>query len=254
MCNRNKKIRMNDTSIADFDAVSLYQSAMVRINEELGGYLKGKPKVLKDNELNMSFLNSIDSYFIEIEVLENNVDRDFPLLSTYEGVSRNFTNEIQNTLFYIDKIALEDVIKFHKIKFRITRGYYFNEGRNNRIGVVMRNIFNARLEMKKKTNPAQIIYKLLMNSAYGKTILKPIKEDSRIMSGKTPEITTAKVLKYVRINYNHIKEVIKITDYLYDIKMIKPIIEHFNRVHIGVEILSMSKRIMNEVMCCLVNA
>ena len=27
-----------------------------------------------------------------------------------------------------------------------------------------------------------------------------------------------------------------------------PILEHFNRVHIGIEILSMSKRIMNEVL------
>ena len=35
----------------------------------------------------------------------------------------------------------------------------------------------------------------------------------------------------------------------YRIKTTKPINKHFNRVHIGIQVLSMSKRIMNEVMC-----
>ena len=35
----------------------------------------------------------------------------------------------------------------------------------------------------------------------------------------------------------------------YKIKMEKGINEHFNNCHCGVEVLAMSKRIMNEVMC-----
>ena len=54
--------------------------------------------------------------------------------------------------------------------------------------------------------------------------------------------------KYVSFNYNSIQSAQKVGDKYY-IKKIKPILDHFNYVQCGVEILSMSKRIMNEVMC-----
>ena len=38
--------------------------------------------------------------------------------------------------------------------------------------------------------------------------------------------------------------------YDYYVKLVRSIHDHFNLVHVGVEILSTSKRIMNEVMCC----
>jgi hypothetical protein len=36
---------------------------------------------------------------------------------------------------------------------------------------------------------------------------------------------------------------------IYEVKTINPINNHFNNASCGVEVLSMSKRIMNEVMC-----
>jgi hypothetical protein len=248
MCNSNNKIRLDNCKIADFDAVSLYPSAMERLSNELGGILIGKPKILQSNQLHMNFLNSINGYFIEIEILKIGIKRDFPLLSI-KGTSRNFTNEIVGKKFYIDKISLEDCIKFHKIEFKILRGYYYDEGRDPKIGEVIRHIFNARLEMKKIKNPAQLIYKLLMNSAYGKTIQKPIKIDSIVITGIDEKEAYKKLIKYIKINYNFIKKITKISDNIYQVKKHKSILEHFNRAHIGVEILSASKRIMNEVMC-----
>ena len=35
-------------------------------------------------------------------------------------------------------------------------------------------LYNLRLKLKQDTNPAQIVIKLLMNSMYGKTIIKPV--------------------------------------------------------------------------------
>ena len=35
-------------------------------------------------------------------------------------------------------------------------------------------LFNERLRLKSEGNPLQNVFKLLMNSSYGKTILKPI--------------------------------------------------------------------------------
>jgi hypothetical protein len=80
-----------------------------------------------------------------------------------------------------------------------------------------------------------------MNSCYGKCLLKPIDTEYKYISnGKYKEFLSA--------NYNWVKE----ADYCKEnktwrVKLIKAINEHFNLVHCGVEVLSMSKRIMNEV-------
>jgi len=53
---------------------------------------------------------------------------------------------------------------------------------------------------------------------------------------------------YIEKNYQNCKEYEKINDSHYILKTHKSILEHFSRPHCGVEILSMSKRIMHEVM------
>ena len=55
--------------------------------------------------------------------------------------------------------------------------------------------------------------------------------------------------KYVSYNYNYIDSVLEVND-RYFIKTVKSVMSHFNYVHCGVEILSMSKRIMNKVFNC----
>jgi hypothetical protein len=81
-----------------------------------------------------------------------------------------------------------------------------------------------------------------MNSAYGKTCLKPIDSNIQIIKDKDFD-------KFMNNNYNYLiyatpmpgtKKII--------VKCIETINMHFNRCHIGCEILSMSKVIMNEVM------
>jgi len=254
MCNQNKKYQLDDCKLADFDAVSLYPSAMDRLEKELGGFLKGCPKVLKDNQLNMNYLNTTDGYFIEINVLKVNKHREFPLMSKVENCKRNFRNDMEGENLFVDKITLEDLINFHKMEFKIIRGYYYNEGRNPIIGEKIRNIFNERLKMKKEKNPIQMIYKLLMNSGYGKTILKPIIEETKCFCPKKNKKTgllesaEEQAMKFIKLNYNYIKDIKKINENCWIIHTHKSINEHYSRPHIGVEILSMSKRIMNEVM------
>ena len=90
-----------------------------------------------------------------------------------DGV-RQFTNDMEGRIMFVDRISLEDYIKFHNITFDVIQGYYFNEGRNNTIGNIIEGLFNERLKKKEEKNPIQAVYKLIMNSAYGKTLLRPI--------------------------------------------------------------------------------
>jgi hypothetical protein len=248
MSNQNKMYKLNER-LSDFDGVSLYPSAIERLEKDLGGFLKGKPKMIEKKDLNMEFLNKQDGYFIQIRIKNIPKARDFPLQSYKDPVTgvRNFTNDLTGKDNYIDKIALEDFMEFQGLTekdFTIINGYYFNEGRNNKCGALIRHLFNRRLGYKKNKNPIEKLYKLIMNSCYGKNILKEQNKNKVYVQSKE------NFEKYLLKNYNHIVKATKLSGCeIYKIETRKAIDDHYNSVHIGAEILSMSKRIMNEVMC-----
>lgn len=245
---KNKKYRTEYGKVADYDAVSLYPSAMSRLK----GYLKGKPIVIESDKLN-KIVNSdniknwitADGYYIKCRVNKIGKKRDFPLLSYIndDGI-RIFSDDIIGREVYIDNIVLEDAIKFQNVEVTILQGYYFNSGFNDKVGKTIQGLFNARLKAKSDKNEGlQNTIKLLMNSSYGKTALKEINEDIEY-------INNTNFNDYIYKNYNFVKDITPQENGRgYRIKKIKPINNHFNRVHIGIQVLSMSKRIMNEVMC-----
>ncbi len=244
---RQNKKQFIKGKIQDFDAVSLYPSAMIR----LGGLLCGSPKVLENKTY--EFLEKCDGYFIQIKITKVNQEKNksFPLMSRVEeNGSRLWTNDMENHNMYVDKITLEDLINFQGIEFEIIDGYYFDEGRNYHMKETTEHLFNERLKQKKNKNKIEKIYKLIMNSCYGKNLLKPIETESKYVVGKE-NLNQQLIRNYNNHKetkeYNYGDETNKYTTYKMDI--IKPINEHFNYCHAGVEILSMSKRIMNEVMC-----
>jgi hypothetical protein len=236
MTRRNEKHSLNHV-INDFDAVSLYPSAMARI-----GFLKGKPKVLKQDQLNMEFLNTVDGYFVEIDSIVCNKHLDFPLQSNVVNGIRRFTNEFQGSI-YVDKVSLEDFINYQEATFRIIRGYYYDDGRNDKIQETIKYCFSERLKQKAMKNPIEVVYKLLMNASYGKTIQKPIKSVQKFTNSAKQHTN------FLMHNFNYIKDYSAVAKDKYVYNVQKSIEIHFSRPQIGVEILSMSKRIMNEVMC-----
>ena len=89
-----------------------------------------------------------------------------------------------NEIVFIDKTGLEDAINFQNITFEIIDGYYFDEGHNENINKIIKHLYSKRIELKKMKNPAQIVIKELMNSMYGKTILKPIETETIVKTIK----------------------------------------------------------------------
>ena len=240
MCCNNEKHILENVKINDFDAVSLYPSAMNRMK----GFLKGLPKVLTNLDYNV--VKNYDGYFIQIKIKKIGIKRKFALSSyidTDKGV-RNFTNDIIDKVIYIDKTGLEDLIKFQDIDFEILKGYYFNEGFNNKINEVIRYVFDKRVQLKKEKNVGQLIYKLIMNSGYGKAIQKSHDTETKLFD-KRKDFDV-----YLSRNYNKIKSWVDYDDgKKFKVTIGSTMTDHFNRCHVGVEILSMSKRIMNEVIC-----
>jgi hypothetical protein len=237
---------MTEDKVVDFDAVSLYPSAMNRLY-----VLEGIPYVLSSEMLSVDYLKKhlfdddqveplserfISCFFIEIEITEIEIKRHFPLINTGEG----YHNEL--THMYVDHITFED-LSLQKIECRVIRGYYYKDRRDLSIRNVVEGLFNLRLKYKNEGNPTQEIIKLLLNSIYGKTILKPIETNVKLIDKKLSD-------KYIYRNYNSIDKYEEVFNSKFvKIDEIKNINKHYNLVHLGCNILSMSKRIMNEVMC-----
>jgi hypothetical protein len=163
------------------------------------------------------------------------------IFKNIEG-TKTFLN-LPEKSFFVDKRGLEDLIEFCDIDYEFVRGYYFDEGFNPRLSEFITKLFNLRKQYKKAGNPLQNTIKLLLNSIYGKSILKPIET-------KTCVVKKDKFEDWLLLNYNFVVEINESPDckHVYA-KMIKPINKHFNVPQFGVGVLSWSKHIMNEVMC-----
>ena len=234
----NRKWHVN-LILSDFDAVSLYPSAMSRLYT-----VEGAPKVIQSDQLNLNFLSKQSAYVVDIKVTKVNKHYAFPLLvQKIDGLNVNNDHITDPITITIDNIGLEDLIEYQQIEFEFIRGYYWDGKKDYRIQKVIKHIFNKRLEYKALNNPLQELYKLIMNSCYGKTIQKPVKYEHKY-------IKESDLSKYWYKNYYKIIECSKLANSnIYDVKIIKQINDQFNFTLLGVQVLSMSKRIMNEVMC-----
>ena len=227
--------------IQDFDAVSLYPSAM----KAMPGIPKGIPKILtKEQCANKSFLD-YDAYYLEINITriesKNKRPYRFPLVFKMKDGIKTYCNEPVDH-FYIDKRGLEDLLEFYDMDYEVIRGYYFNEGFNPKINEFIQKLFDLRAKYKKEKNPLQQTIKLLLNSIYGKSILKPVKTEKKVIDPNRFE-------DYVIRNYNFIQEITVTSGKNVYAKEIKPINKHFNCPQFGISVLSWSKHIMNCVMC-----
>ena len=91
-----------------------------------------------------------------------------------------------------------------------------------------------------------------MNTCYGKCIEKPHMKKIqyvRDITVKNKRNSYNQYTRYVEKHYEEIVEDINLGNGIHKISRLKPINAHFNNSLLGIQILSMSKRIMNEVMC-----
>ena len=236
----NEKSFIENRKLADLDANGLYLSAMNEIGK-IGGFLKGKPYKIPTSHLGK--WKSYDGVFLEVFVTEVGQRFPFPLYAFRDGLL-DWSNELVGKSIYVNKIQLEDMIEFHKIKFKIIRGIGYNKGRNDKVLQYTDELHNKRKEYKKVKNPIQKTYKVIGNGLYGKTIERPHHTDMLLFNNKKD------FEKKIQANYYRVKGGVKNEEFdYYSLELVKEINSHYNLVHIGSEILSMSKRIMNRVMC-----
>ena len=280
----------------DFDAVSLYPSAMKRLY-----VVKGTPKVLTKSQLNVDYLlhhtaseqeqvseiKPLSAYCVHIRITKVGINRHFPLIVKKDPITKTNRNVNECCDMYVDNIMLEDLIKYQGIECDVLNGICWTGEKDFTMQQVIQKLHELRCEYKVTKNPMQEIVKLIMNSAYGKTIQKPIKSTTvykKVQTykrytrqiGKNGKETTKSVARfqehkdkikvddkgkeyiylqttpaqsYIEKNHAKIKEAFDINTNLVGITVNQQIDDFYTPTLIGVQILSMSKRIMNEVMC-----
>tara|TARA_R110000765_G_scaffold394611_2_gene488151 strand:+ start:58 stop:2304 length:2247 start_codon:yes stop_codon:yes gene_type:complete len=241
--------------IADYDGVSLYPSSEFRICNEMG-LPKGEAKRFLPDEFN----NWENKHYSIMTVKINKVNKiqQMPFLAYKDDNDiLQYSNEPPTKEIVIDSITLQDYIKFHKIEYEILDGVFWDNGGNKKLGEIIGGLFKERLKCKanKKLALSNVI-KLMLNSSYGKTIMKKSKTEFKIVklqSSKKDEegnwtTTDNNDLwnSYVYNNFNTLKFSRKINKRCMEVEKLS-VDDTYNRGHIGCMILSMSKRIMNEV-------
>ena len=239
-CNEKYKKQVINKTINDFDGVSLYPSAISRLCDEYG-MAQGNAKRMT----NLINIMKQDYYIVDIQITKINKKQMNPFIAIKNKQSIKYINEITEPTFVtIDKYTLEDYISFHDIEYTIIDGIYYNEGFNKKFKKAIDDMFNNRAIQKALKTPSgdvkQELYKLMMNSAYGKTIMKSNNTKNVIVNNEDYE-------KYLYNNFHCIEYAKKLNNNQHIIT-IQNIDETYNRSQCGIAILSMSKRIMNEVM------
>ena len=251
MVRNNEKIKA-EGEIVDFDACSLYPSAMHRLLLPTGDcYCSSdsvevkrlfEENIMKENQLEADNNKYISYMILHVKIINIKKTRNFPLLSYQTKGINLYTNEMIGKEVYLTSIELEDFLNYQDGKVEYIDAIYWKGNKDNRMSQYIANCYDLRREYKKQGNPLQEVLKLFMNSSYGKTIQKDIKEEYKFVSPEKAE-------SYLKNNYGRIKEIIELNPSTSWIKIegsSKPLAVP---CHIGALILGMSKRIMNEVIC-----
>ena len=265
-----------DTPTADFDGNSLYPSAMVRLCEEMGLPI-GPAKKYSNQVYQISaklpddLLGVISSFCdrpdistwkskcysiltVRITKVKKHQQMPFIYYKNKNGILE-YTNNPPRDPVRIDSITLEDYINFHDIEYELIDGIYWDEGYNKKMGEVVNGLINDRAKAKKeKKNAKEQTIKLMANSVYGKTVIKQTftkytvkRKTTRRLNKKSGElIEKDNINPYIWNNFRTIKTTRDMSQMCMEFEEIS-IDKSNNRAHIGCAILSMSKRIMNEV-------
>ena len=233
-CATERNRRIVKEPVVALDAVSLYPSAMTQCL----GIPRGHGKVADDNEMN-DLITKERIYYVMRCVIEDIDEVRYSLPSfNYKKKWIHPTKQLIGKEIHIDTITYEDYVMLYNIKIKPLEMIYWTEF--NPIEPVITKLFNMRKSYKNdgKAQLANVI-KNLLNSCYGKTIMK---------ISNTKWVIDPKNIEKCLIKY---ETSIKTIENKANIKMVKKLVPTYcepNYAHFGGMILSMSKHLMHRVM------
>lgn len=252
--NDKYKKKVIEGKISDYDGVSLYPSAINRLCREIGLPCGKAKRYDPSGALGYNWKNKIYS-ILTVKITKVNKKQQMPFIAHKGDGIINYSNDVPENEIVIDSITLGDYIKFHEIEYEIIDGVYWDEGVNKKMGEIVQQLFSERLKIKQSNKALANVIKLMLNSAYGKTIMKKTNTEKKIIktshkkkndNGEWIDVKHTNFNNFVYNNFNTIKSYRRVNESNFEVESIC-CDNTYNRGHVGCAILSMSKRIMNEV-------
>lgn len=285
MCRDNKKWHYpedpkKDTAlIYDYDAVSLYPSAMSVL-----WVTDGIPQLIKGNFTRHNFLTyfappeaspeeaktfSYQDGCIHLTHLNTRKPRHFPLLCIKDPKTklnnyRNFNDEDVDT--WVNAIDLFNLINFQDANFTWDAAVVWSGERHYEIRESIQALFDFRLEnhktirdengkeLAKHEHPIQKVAKLMMNSIFGKSILKVSNKEKKIVPlwkwQKNKDGEWEKYdnwLKFFKANLYRIHRIDPISETQTEVEIYKRDVSASMNIF-GSNVLAMARRIIGRVM------
>ena len=245
--------------VEDFDAVSLYPSAISRLWAS-----RGRPRIIKEIGDTSSFMKYFmhpedtiaEGYsdgVLHITDLHTSKNRHFPVYSTKVDSIRQWCNfeEREGNLF-VNAIDLWNLIEFQGATFEYDYMVVWDGERDLSIRNAINDLFQFRKENHGagKEHPIQLVAKLLMNSCYGRTIMKIRDTEKVIVPGEreVDGVMMPYLSQYISRCGNTILSIQSYGSKNYLVRKNTSDTSSVPNI-VGSDILAMARRIMCEVMC-----
>ena len=233
------------------DVNSLYPAAIAAIDDEDGGFPIGAPRCITADELTQLDDLKFDYYIVRAEILEVERSLRMPIVSFQEEKTgkRIYANEEAiGKRVVIDQVTVKLWQEVQGVKFDFLEGVCWTNGKQKGMGEFIRRCYETRKRLKAQGDPRERAWKLLMNSGgYGHMIMGAPKSEvtyRRFRSERDPEAEN-NFEKWLANVHMTVRQVEYIPDSnVAAITRDKPMSPHKNLAHLGVMILSVSKRIM----------
>ena len=261
MTRENKSWWLKTAKLVDFDAVSLYPSAIARLYA-----FWGAPEYLPEDFVNKDVrwllastaleaeqpteVHPLSGFTISCKIKRLGKELKFPLLCYKEDGKCKWTNSARpDQVVVINEIDARMLVKFHEADIEVIDGYVWKGGKDFSCQSAVKNLFDLRKQAKAIGSPLQEAVKLILNSAYGKSVLKMINKEKHY-------VPPTELEGFLKKHASSVLEYYKTAGRLYCVEVRT---QYFDQVNDGepelypnwwgARILSMSKMIMAEVMC-----
>lgn len=174
-----------DSFLQDYDFVSLYPSAMylLWVTDGCPELIKGEYnekdiiKLFCPPEMNIEDENKYNfkDGCIHVTYINTRKDRHFPQLCIKDEKTKlnNYTNfHNQKVSTWVNVIDIFNLIEFQNAEIKWDGGIVWRGNRHYEIRDSIKKLFEFRKNNKK--HPIQLVVKLILNSIFGKSILKPV--------------------------------------------------------------------------------
>jgi hypothetical protein len=204
------------------DKIGSYTSIYSRFN----GIPCGKPKIMT----NMDNLNNYSDFYVFLNITNIKCKHS----------EERFEPLIQLGPNYLSKISFENVQKHYDFDYEFVSGYYFDEGFNTNIRRLANDLFEIRNDLKRNNERIQQVFKLILNTLWGRCVYKPKRTEKKEKDADKLEYMLNKHANFV-FSHN------KINDSTVRIILSKPLSLDYGIPQFSTNILSYSRSAMNDV-------